>query len=176
MKKILLAGLLAVTAFGYEATGVDVEFEAFKTPLKIGVKGGFDKIALHSKEADTLKDMLLGTAVTIDTASVDSKNPGRDKKLVHNFFEVQGVKSIQAKIVKVDTKVLTVAITMNGKTLDIPMKYEEEDREIEAEGVIDLADFGMLPSLKAINKACYEKHQGKTWQDVELEFEIKYKK
>ena len=176
MKKILLAGMLAAAAFGYEATGVDVEFKAFKTPLKIGVKGGFDKIALHSKEAGKLKDMLLGTSVTIDTASVDSKNPGRDKKLVHNFFEVQGVKNIQAKIVKVDTKVLTVAVTMNGKTLNVPMKYENEHNEIEAEGVIDLADFGMLPSLQAINKACYAKHQGKTWQDVDLEFELKYKK
>ena len=176
MKKILLAGLLAAAAFGYEATGIDVEFKAFKTPLKIGVKGGFDKIALHSKEAGTLQDMLLGTSVVIDTASVNSKNPGRDKKLVHSFFNVQGVAKIEAKIVKVDSKVLTVAITMNGKTLDIPMKYEDEDKEIEAEGVIDLADFGMLPSLKAINKACYEMHQGKTWQDVELEFELKYKK
>jgi len=176
MKKILLAGLLAAAAFGYEATDVDVEFKAFKTPLKIGVKGGFDKIALHSKEADSLNGLLLGTSITIDTASVDSKNPGRDKKLVHSFFEVQGVKNIEAKIVKVDAKVLTVAITMNGKTLDIPMKYENEHNEIEAEGVIDLADFGMLPSLKAINTACYEKHQGKTWQDVELEFELKYRK
>ena len=175
MKKILLAGMLAAAAFGYEATGIDVEFKAFKTPLKIGVKGGFDKIALHSKPANHLNDMLLNTSVTIDTTSVDSKNPGRDKKLVHNFFEVQGVQSIQAKIVKVDTKVLTVAITMNGKTLNVPMKYENEHNEIEAKGVIDLADFGMLPSLQSINKACYAKHQGKTWQDVDLEFELKYK-
>ena len=176
MKKILLAGLLTVAAFGYEATGVDVEFKAFKTPLKIGVKGGFDEVELHSKKADTLKDMLLGTSVTIDTTSVNSKNPGRDKKLVQNFFKVQGVDTIKAKIVKVDTKVLIVAVTMNGKTLDVPMKYEDEHHEIEAEGVIDLADFGMIPSLKAINKACYDKHQGKTWQDVELEFELEYKK
>ncbi len=175
MKKILLTGLLVAAAFGYEATGIEVEFKAFKTPLKIGVKGGFDKISLHSKPAKKLKNMLLNTSVMIETASVDSKNPGRDKKLVHNFFDVQGVGKIEAKIVKVDTKVLTVAITMNGKTVDVPMKYENEHKEIEAEGVIDLADFGMLPSLGAITKACYEKHRGKTWQDVELEFELQYK-
>ena len=176
MKKILFAGLLCAAAFGYEATGVDVEFKAFKTPLKVGVKGSFDKISLHSKKVDSLQQMLLDTSVTIDTTSVDSNNPGRDRKLVHSFFEVQGVKKIEAKIVKVERKILTVAITMNGKRVEIPMKYEHEDREIEAEGVVDLADFGMLPSLRAINKACYDKHQGKTWQDVELEFELKYKK
>ena len=167
---------MAAAAFGYEATKVEVEFKAFKTPLKIGVKGGFDKVALHSKEADRVKDMLRNTSVKIDTTSVNSKNPGRDKKLVESFFKVQGVTSIGAKIVKVDSKVLTLAVTMNGKTLEVPMKYEIEDDEVEAEGVIDLGDFAMLPSLKSINKACFDKHQGKTWQDVELEFELKYKK
>ncbi len=175
MKKLLLTGLLAAAVFGYEVKDIDVEFKAFKTPLKIGVKGGFGKIALHSKKADTIEKLLLNTSVSIDTASVDSKNKGRDKKLVENFFNVQGVKMIDAKIIKVDAKVLIVAITMNGKRLDVPMKYEIDKKEIEAEGVIDLADFDMLPSLKAINSACYDKHQGKTWQDVKLEFELKYR-
>ena len=89
---------------------------------------------------------------------------------------VQNVEMITAKITKVEGNVLHVAISMNGKTLDVPMKYEVEDDEVEAEGVIDLADFEMLPALHAINKACYDLHQGKTWQDVELEFELKYKK
>ena len=176
MKKILLSSLLALSLFGYEAKDVEVEFKAFKTPLKKGVKGRFDQIELRSTKSDDIASMLLGTSAVIETASVNSKNAARDKKLIEQFFNTQGVKTIEAKILKVDKEILTVAITMNGKTLQVPFKYEQEDDEIEAKGVIDLADFGMLPSLKSINKACYELHQGKTWQDVELEFELKFDK
>jgi polyisoprenoid-binding protein YceI len=38
----------------------------------------------------------------------------------------------------------------------------------------DLGDFGMLPSLQGINKACYELHEGKTWQDVEISFVLTF--
>ncbi len=176
MKKVLLSVLLAAAAFGYEAHEIEVEFKAFKTPLKKGVGGTFDKVLLHSSEADTLDEMLKSTSLTIDTTSVNSKNSARDAKLVKNFFLVQGNKTIEARIVKVDKDVLSVALTLNGVTKEIPMRYEKEDDEIEAKGVIDLGDFGMLPSLQSINKACYELHQGKTWQDVEIEFELKYSK
>ena len=168
--------MLALSLFGYEANNVHVEFKAFKTPLKKGVKGTFDNIILHSHKAKNFNEALLETSVTIDTSSINSKNTQRDEKLVASFFDVQGVKKIEAKIIKVEKKILVVAITMNDKTLNIPFKYEKEFREVEAEGVIDLADFDMLPSLQSINKACYDLHQGKTWQDVELEFELTFDK
>ena len=44
-----------------------------------------------------------------------------------------------------------------------------------AASLSNAADFGMIPSLKAINKACYDLHQGKTWQDVDTYFNIAYK-
>ena len=176
MKKLILASLMALNVFGYEATSVDVDFKAFKTPMKKGVKGSFDHVELHSHKGASLKEMLLGTSVMIQTSSVDSKNKARDKKLVEHFFNVQNVKTITAKITKVEGNVLHVAISMNGKTLDVPMKYEVEKNEVEAEGVVDLADFNMLPALHSITKACYDLHQGKTWQDVELEFELQYNK
>ena len=65
---------------------------------------------------------------------------------------------------------------MNGVTKTIPMKLDFDDDEIEAEGHIDLADFNMLPSLSSITKACYDLHKGKTWQDVEIKFELKTRK
>jgi len=56
------------------------------------------------------------------------------------------------------------------------MKMDLDGKELEAEGYIDLADFKMLPSLKSINKACYDLHKGKTWQDVKIEIELELKK
>ncbi len=175
MRSLILAALLAASGFSYEVKDVEVEFKAFKTPLKKGVGGEFDTVKVNTKKASSLKEMLLKTSVVIDTASIDSGNKARDAKLVASFFNVQGNETITAKIKEVKKEILIVAITLNGKTLDVPMKYEKENDEIEAEGVIDLADFGMLPSLEAINKACFDLHQGKTWQDIEIEFKLKYK-
>ena len=179
MKKILL--LLMTTAFlyagecHYQVKKYDLEWEAYKTPLKIGVKGSFDKIAINAIDKSSQKAFLKTARIIIDTTSINSKNAGRDAKLVKFFFDVQNVKEIDIKALDLYNSILTVAITMNGVTKQVPLKIDFDD-EIEAKGHIDLADFNMLPSLKSINKACYDLHKGKTWQDVEIEFEMKLKK
>ena len=167
--------LVAASLSALEVQHTTVKFTAFKTYAKKGVSGVFDTVALSNKKADDVKSLLLNAAVDINTASVNSGNKGRDAKLVNAFFNVQNVKHIQAKIVKVEENSLTVAISMNGKTLNIPMSYSVKNNTVTAKGVIDLADFTMLPSLKSLNKACYARHQGKTWQDVDIFFSLDYK-
>ncbi|WP_457596879.1 YceI family protein [Hydrogenimonas sp.] len=167
------ASILLAQECTWKVKDVEVEWEAFKTPAKIGVKGSFGNIKLSARPQKSRDALLKGAKVVIDTASVDSKNKGRDAKLVKFFFKTQGVDTITARVVDVQKERCDVNITMNGITRTVPFKLEREDDEVEAEGYIDLADFDMLPSLKSINKACYELHQGKTWQDVKLEFELK---
>ena len=179
MKKIILP--LSALAFStflsaqclYNAHESELEFKAFKTPLKVGVKGTFDNYTLQAVPSVSQKELLSSSSVTIETKNVNTGNKGRDAKLVSSFFEVQGVKQITAKVLSVQGEIADVSITMNGVTKTVPMKIEFDDDEIELEGVIDLGDFTMLPSLQSINKACYALHKGKTWQDVELEFKIK---
>ena len=61
---------------------------------------------------------------------------------------------------------------MNDKTLDdVAMEYKKEGDVLKARGHIDVLDFGASKALAAINKACYEKHRGKTWSHVEIRFE-----
>lgn len=160
----------------YDAHKSELEFKAFKTPLKVGVKGTFDNYILQTTPSVSQKELLGSSSVTIQTKEVDTGNKGRDAKLVSSFFEVQGVKQISAKVVGIHKNIADVAVTMNDITKTVPMKIEFEDDEVELEGVIDLGDFAMLPSLKSINKACYALHKGKTWQDVELTFTIKTEK
>jgi len=179
MKKVLLF-LLATTFLyanqcSYSVKNLDLEWEAYKTPLKLGVKGSFDKISIDAKERSSKKAFLETARLKIDTTSINSKNSGRDAKLVKFFFDVQNVKEIDIQAITLKNNILTLEITMNGITKQVPMKVEFED-EIEAQGHIDLADFNMLPSLKTINKACYDLHKGKTWQDISIEFEIKLTK
>lgn len=179
MKKTLLlttALVLSSTLFAsdckYNAHSSSLTWTAFKTPAKVGVKGTFNDIKFNSTTADSLEKLLNSSSVKITTANVNSNNEGRDAKLVNNFFNVQGVSNISAKVLSISEKTAKVEITMNNVKKVIPMNIVYFENVIKLKGAIDLAEFKMLPSLESITKACYELHQGKTWQDVELEFTI----
>ena len=174
---LIAASALIAQECTWRVKDVEVKWKAFKTPARIGVEGTFGNIKLSAMPDKTQRGLLEGTKVVIDTASVDTKNAGRDAKLVKSFFNVQGVDRIEAVVTGVHEGNVDVNVTMNGVSRIVPMKSEWDGDEVKAEGWIDLADFDMLPSLQAINKACYDKHAGKTWQEVELKFELKtYKK
>lgn len=185
MKKSLIA--LAVMASMMHAeclvepNGTPViGWEAYKTAAKVGVKGSFGSVKASGIDAsESVAGVLKGSRVMIETASVDSKNPGRDAKLATYFFGVMAGKVIDATVVSVDGKEktgnVTVAITMNGVTRNVPMRYSATESEIVAEGYVDLADFSALAAVASINKACYELHQGKTWQDVAIRFTLPIK-
>ena len=176
MKKIIISGLLlAITAFAqctYQSDTAKVTWKAFKTYEKIGVAGSFNQITFTPKTAQNLEELLTGSRVLIDTKSVNSGNAGRDATLVASFFKIQNVTSIDAKIVSVKDAKALVQITMNEITKTIPMAYTVQEGKVVAKGTIDLGDFTMLSSLQAINKSCFDLHGGKTWQDVEIGFEI----
>ncbi|MBU1643012.1 YceI family protein [bacterium] len=188
MKRIALSLLLAFGLAQADCTfsqpgNVDVIWKAYKTPLKLGVGGHFSKVDYKaaSSEAANLSALLVGSTVSIDVASVDSKNKGRDEKLLNDFFK-QMAPGIMAKIVTVkrdetakQSGVLTAAVSMNGVTRDVPMTYSFSEDKLTANGVIDLSDFKAQNALKSINTACYDLHQGKTWSDVEVGFTMEIK-
>lgn len=180
MKKIILLLLIfATVSFAsecrYQVKKINVDWKAYKTPLKIGVGGTFDRVTLKAADKDSKKSFLESSTVIIDTSSINSKNSGRDAKLVKYFFDVQNVKKIIAKVISIERSIINIDITMNGITKTIPMKLNIGDT-VQAKGNIDLADFNMLPSLSSINKACFDLHKGKTWQDVEIRFNLQMQK
>jgi polyisoprenoid-binding protein YceI len=180
----LLLSLLTLNAYAADCSytikseDVKVGWEAYKTPLKVGVKGTFKKYGIKkSFKGNSIKDLLEGISFKIDGASVYSKNEERDAKLAKNFFLLMSKDQfISGKVKSYAKKVLTLTITMNGVTRDVPLKVELKDDELEAQGHIDILDFSMSKSLNAINKACFALHEGKTWSDVEIELKAKYSK
>ncbi|MDA3945769.1 MAG: YceI family protein [Helicobacteraceae bacterium] len=189
MKKTALSLLLA---FGLaqanctfsQPSNVDVTWESFKTPMKIGVGGHFSTVNFKTDatKATDLNTLLAGSSVSIDVTSVDSKNKGRDEKLVNEFFKQMSGPTIKAVIVslKKDTDArksgtLTASVTMNDVTRDVPMKYSFSNGQLSANGVIDVFDFKADRALKSINTACFALHQGKTWSDVNIGFTMDIK-
>lgn len=188
MKNILLALVVLYTmgnAGGCLLTQpkeMNIDWKAYKTLGKIGVGGKFTTVnyAPAALEGKNFRELLVGSRVTIDTSKVDTANPERDKTLVTFFFDKMAGGMIDAVIkdIKADERIkgqprtgtISVMITMNEKSLTIPMKYHYEKEHFKAEGVIDLGDFNALPALASINKSCYDLHSGKTWQDVTIGF------
>lgn len=174
-KFLLTAFVLTTSLFGecsYKTQNTKVVWNAFKTYEKIGVSGTFDKTDFTPKSAQSIDALLTSSQITIETASVNSGNAGRDAMLLSSFFKIQNNSTIQAKIISAKEGKGLVEISMNNVKKVIPMNYQIEGEKVLGKGVIDLGDFAMLPSLNAINKACYDLHAGKTWQDVEIKFEI----
>ncbi len=186
MKFTLFAILILNSAFSYAkdcsylitSDDLKLEWTAFKTPKKIGVKGQFKKLGITKDlKGKTLKSLLEGTEFNIDATSVHTKNESRDAKIVKSFFKVMksGAK-ITGSIKKYAKKTLIVSITMNGVTKDVPLSVELNNDKLEAVGYIDVLDFALNKSLAGINKACLELHEGKTWNDVKLELEARFSK
>jgi len=135
--------------------------------------------------AKNFRDLFVGSKMVIDVDSVDSKNPGRDAKLVNSFFNIMVGPDIKAEAVDIKAQevkkgepklgVITIAVTMNGVTKNVPMSYRYFDSKLGAMGTIDLFDFQGQNALASINKACFDLHQGKTWNDVEIGFAMDIK-
>jgi len=187
---LLLAGTLLYAKGGctlVQSDSVDIVWQAYKTPEKIGVKGKFPSLSYHPahKAGKNFKALFEGATVVIDTTKVDSGNTVRDGKLVTYFFKQMKTPKITGKILSVSpnahtkgkpyTGKLEVALTMNGKTVNTLLDYYYEKELFKAQGNIDLMDFAAGNALKSINRACYDLHKGKTWSDVSIGFVTKVK-
>jgi len=182
MKKImiLMASMLLSTSLMAADCAIDsfsVNWTAFKTPTKIGVSGTFEKPNLETRQTKDLCffSYLPMTTVHIDTSSVKTDNEKRDAAIVNAFFKnmIDG-EYIDAIIKRVDLerKEISVEITMNDITQTIYMPYTYDKKMFTAKGKIDILNFSASKALNALNEACFEKHKGKTWSEVELSFVI----
>lgn len=162
------------------AKGLSVRWRAFKTPKKAKVEGILKDIKSDGPEtAETWQKLVLAQTLSIGAGegSVDSGDPVRDAKLA-KFFFANMTGPIAAKATRIDeaAKKLYLDLTMNGKTVSgAAMDYVREGETLKAKGKIDVLDFGASKALAAINEACSEKHEGKTWSDVEIGLEAELK-
>jgi len=165
-------------AFSVQQKAIGVSWQAFKTPAKVGVAGRFKNITVNGKlSGKSAADIIKGVHFVIATQgkSIDTKDPARDSKIARAFFSTlknQGL--IVGRFSKIDKKNLTMNLTLNGVTKDIPLAYVLKQGKLAAKGYIDVLDFSMATQLAALNKACFAKHQGKTWSDVEIKLTAEF--
>jgi polyisoprenoid-binding protein YceI len=188
MKKIISLALITITcsafakpqicSYEYVKEGSTVSWTAFKTPKKVGVGAKFSDFTITAKSAKTVAEMLDGSTFDINSQSVDSGDKGRDVKIQQFFFKkmLKGTK-ITGKVLKSTEDMADVEITMNGSKQVVPMnsKFDEKSGKLILNGEIDVLKFGMKSNLAALTKACFEKHEGVTWPDVNIELSANVK-
>jgi len=64
---------------------------------------------------------------------------------------------------------------MNEVTKTVPMKYEIKDKKVVASGVIDILNFSMSESFAKFAKECFDLHNGKSFSEVTISFELPFK-
>jgi len=162
------------------ASDITVKFTAFKTFMKLGVGGSFKNIVLEGKvKGKTITQAATGVEAKIDTLSLVTGDVGRDEKIKKFFFSsMEDGPVIEAEIKSFDTKndLLMLELEMNDEEMTIPLNYTIKKNKLVAKGIIDTFDFDLGDNLKSLNKACSEKHEKKTWNDVGIELIAKFKK
>lgn len=152
----------------------NLEWEAYKTERKEGVKGTFTKINLYDTQ-ENLKfpESLVGSKFSIDGLSVSSGDVARDANLNSFFFKRLASPEITGTFEKFENGKATIKISLNGKEAVKEFNYTLNDNEITIKGSIDiLNDFDAQKSFKALHGACSDLHEGKTWTDVNLTIKI----
>ncbi|MEL4307475.1 YceI family protein [Joostella sp. CR20] len=150
-----------------------LEFTAFKTPKKVGVKGTFDKIDLTNTATGNITETLTGAKFSVATESVNTGDPTRDIKLKEFYFKLLAEPTITGTFKSFNDGKATIAIKMNGVEKDIPFEYTATENEILLSGGIDMiADFSANKAFDSIHEACKILHEDKTWTDVSLNITI----
>lgn len=149
-----------------------LSWTAFKTPAKVGVNAGFDAFSVKAQKGISVEDVLNGASFEVQTHSVNSGDKARDAKIVTFFFQHGGKKvGISGKVTAVKDGKAMVAMTINGTTKEIamPYTYNQTSRELVVKGQVNVLDFMLNDNLAALTKACMEKHEGKTWPEVDIQ-------
>ncbi len=181
--------------FEMKANSHELTWTAFKTTDKLGVPGTFDKFEvtkLTSNSAKSLESWLKSHSFQVDVASVNTKNPPRDKTLKEKFFDllINSLAKMKSGIyisgkVKPGSKIedgkFTGLLSLNGVEKEVPFTYSFKENLLELNGSIDLMDFGLKKAYDSLHKACFDLHKGtdgvsKTWTQVDLNGKVQLQK
>ncbi len=100
-----------------------------------------------------------GVAFSIDTASVNTKNPDRDAKIKASFFGTMAETAAIKGTVKANSAgKATLSITMNGATHTTVVDVGNADGGLSLKGTIDVEQWGGGDAIAALNKVCEDLH------------------
>ena len=164
--------------YHYDDGSSEFEWTGYKTSAKIGVKGSFNEITITGDESsDDAITLLESLSFTMATATVETADEARNKKIANSFFgAMEATEMITGNVKKLsDDGKAVISITMNGVSADIEGTYTLEDGKFEFTSSVDVSMWNAMDALASISAVCSEQHTGddgelKTWSEVGLMF------
>ena len=156
-----------------------LEWTAYKTPKKVGVKGSFEKFDIKTKkdQSKSIELAIKDSKFTVDSSTVKTGDPVRDERIL-NFFFIKNTKPVEisGKVKSVKKDKVEVEFNINGTKKVVPMTLTIQDNSATLVGGIDVMDFVMGENLSLLAEACKVEHEGKTWSTVDLSLVAEFTK
>ncbi len=167
------------TVYEVDPASTYIKWTAYKTTDKIAVKGQFTKLELQKKiSANEPLQALNGVSFNIPIDGIDTKDKGRDKKIIDYFFgTMTNTKSMTGTITVQNKDTGIINLSMNGISQDIPITLVSDGQLITMKGLINLNNWKAQAALAALNTVCKDLHTGpdgqsKTWGEVNIESSV----
>jgi len=164
--------------YSFNSESAAVLWEAYKFTNKAAVGGKLESFTVSNTQTSvTAVEVLKGAEIEINTASVNSKDATRDKKLVDIFFATLNTSTIKGTIKTITETEALCSFTLNGITNDVKMNVAQVDVAVELTGEINLEDFNGAEAVTTLNKACNDLHTGsdgvsKLWPNISISFVV----
>lgn len=177
--------LAAKCSYQFDEEKSALTWTGYKFTEKMGVSGSFDLVSFKQNvKSASLSELVKSVKFEVDTASINSGMPVRDKKLALYLFGAMAVPgAITGKVKSFDLKVKSASavITMNRVSLAVPFQVMDDGKTLTFKGEVDMLKFKMNKSVQQIAAACKDLHTGsdgksKTWSVVGLEITAPYQK
>ena len=159
-----------------------VQWTAFKTSEKIGVGGQFDEVNVVAGQKSTkITEVLETIKFSINTASTNTTNEARDKKIIDAFFGTMITTDLILGQIKSaegnnENGTCIALITLNDVESEVNLTYALNDNVLILTGEMDINNWNGQAALTALNEVCSEKHKGEdgesiTWPTIALNIE-----
>lgn len=164
--------------YNYDDGASTFEWTAYKTSSKLPVKGSFNEITVNGGDAaDDAKAVIESLSFSMKTATVETNDEARNKKIADSFFGVmEATGEITGKVKSLgDDGKATIEVKMNNVAIDVVGEYTLDDGKFDFNATIDVAQWNAMAAVEALSKVCEAKHTGddgvlKTWSEVALSF------
>ncbi|MGB0891191.1 MAG: YceI family protein [Flavobacteriaceae bacterium] len=162
-------------AYSLKNANHTINWVAYKTTDKIGVKGQFKKVNItKGGEGNSAKDAINNSEFSIPITSIFTKDTSRDFKIKKFFFGVMDkTELLSGKFMIENDSIGSVDLTMNGITKNLPFTYSLNGKIFNLKATMKISDWNANDALTSLNDACKDLHKGadgvsKTWNDVSL--------
>ncbi len=159
-----------------------INWIAYKTTKKVGVKGEFKKVNIvNGGEGKTIREAINNTEFSIPVSSIFTSNPDRDSKIKKLFFGVMDNTELLSGRLNIQNDSTGFAnIKMNNITQKLSFTYTIKDSVFSMNSVMSLSDWNTSSALSSLNKACGDLHKGsdgisKTWNEVLINISSDFK-